>query len=332
MEELVSARIAPPPQAKGKYLKTAVFDSEGRPCASAATWRRDECLTIPPSQPPTAMARLTGRWLWGGVLFHHFGHFQVESLARLWALSDAEPLDGIIFVERQKKGRLLPFEQEYLKLLQCDLPVKLCAEPTEVERLVVAGQGFGLGGISKATDRFKNFIATRFAKDIAPNGSDKLFISRSKQPLEKGGFVGEAILDTRMAAAGYEVFWPEEHSLSAQIARYKAARQIVSFDGSALHLLAMLGNPNQKVAIIQRRSRISSRGLRTHIESFTGKEPVLINAFYTETEPLFGNKRLISDLDLEKLGTALKSKGLIDTTLPWGPLYENELAQIETEE
>lgn len=330
--QLKPALIAPPESSRGLILRTAVFDENGRPEPYAATWRRDVPITEVPDSPPRAGQRLDGQWLWGGVLYHQFGHFQVESIARLWALRRfRDEIMGILFVARDGNTQVLDYEKRYLELLGCDAPIRVCQVPTEVESLIVPGQGFGLGSIAGGTRVFRRFISEDFAKDIAPEGAPDLFISRSRQPLEKGGFIGEEVLDARMREAGYDVFWPEAHDLDTQIARYKAARRVVALDGSALHLLAMVARKTQKIALVLRRERIASRSLRRHLMRFSGVAPVTINALRGETEPVLGKKRSIDELDLAHVGRVLKRRGFLRKSHEWGPLQLEELARVSAD-
>ena len=326
--EFAHVRIVPPQDIDGRIITTAVFDADGQDVPSAATWRRDERITHPPAYPEFAEATLAGKWLWGGVLYHHFGHFQLQSIARLWAMTRyRDEIEGIVFVTRAQLA-LQDFEREYLRLLVGDVPVKVVSDTTDVEALVIPGQGFGLGEIAQGTRIFRRYIAANFAKDIAPEGPDDLFISRAFQPLEKGGFVGEELLDARMEEAGYSVFWPEKHSLHEQIARYKAAKRIVALDGSALHLFAMVGTKAQSVAMILRRERVASRSLRRHLASFTKAKPLVINALSDAAEVTVGKKRDVSELDFEVIGRLLKRHGFIKRSEDWGPLTEAELSLI----
>lgn len=323
---LSHALVVPPAKARKRVLNTGVFDSEGAFCHHAALWRRDECITLPP-KPAAAKQKLKGTWLWGGMLYHHFGHFQVESTARLWAIKRfASEIEGIVFTPRDVKAgaELAPYQVEYFRHLIGDVPIKILTKPTEVEELVVPGQGFGMGRIAGGTRVFRRFIDSQFAKDVPSEGSKKLFISRSKQGLDKGGFVGEAVLDARMEAAGYSVFWPEEHSVTEQIAHYKAASHVVALDGSALHLFAMVGKKSQAVALILRREKIASRSLRRHLHRFMAREPLVIKALQDGDLVQDSKKRLISELDFDAIGRALKRGGFVARKHPWGPLEEGE--------
>ncbi len=324
---LQNALVVPPVKAGALVLETGVFDSDGAYCDHAAMWRRDVVITEAP-KPVKPKQVLAGKWLWGGVLYHHFGHFQVESIARLWAVKRfRDEIDGIIFVPRDVKAgaTLLEFETEYLQLMVGDVAIKLVADPSAVEELVVPGQGFGLGKIAAGTRVFRRFVDQQFSQGIVADGPEKLFISRSKQGLQKGGFVGEDVLDARMKAAGYDVFFPEDHSIAEQIARYKAASHVVALDGSALHLFAMVAKKRQAVAMILRRERVASRSLRRHLHRFMARKPLAINALRGADGVAFGKKRMIDELDFEVIGKLLKRHGFVDKSHPWQALCAEEI-------
>jgi hypothetical protein len=310
-----------------------VFAADGSFIKRGVVWRRGRPINTPPERPLDPVGRLAGSWLWGGILYGHFGHFLVESTARLWALPQLRGVvDGVVFAARNPNDPpdLSSFQSEVLRLMIGDTPVRLTADPLAVDRLEVPGQGFGLGVISTGTDEFRSFIETDFARDIAPDGPPDLFISRSGLRMRQGGFVGESILDARMEAAGYDVFHPEQHDIATQIARYKAARRVVAIDGSALHLYAMVARAPQRAAVILRRRSGLARGLLLHLRSFTGAKPLVIDSFSGEHKAL-GGKGLITDLDLTGVGAALHAGGFIDPPAPWGPLspVENDLFEVE---
>lgn len=320
-----------PPENGGFIQECGVLDAHGAYCPRAAMWRRDKEITLPPRRKGPVAQELSGRWLWGGVLYNHFGHFQVESAARLWALPERrDGLSGVVFAAKDPRETpgLRGWQAEYLRLLIGEVPVKVVRDITRAEQLDVPGQGFGLGEIAFGTRVFRRFIDTHFAVDVAPNGPAKLFISRSKQGSSQGGFVGEDILDDRMARAGYQVFHPEMHDIETQVAHYKAARQVVALDGSALHLYAMVARGEQRAAVILRRSRGASRSLRRHMERFGGAEPLVIDAL-KRGRRVHGKKGLISDLDIGLIGAELAAGGFLGRK--WGPLNSEEEAWIAQE-
>ena len=161
----------------------------GQAVPHAATWRNGRLLTPPPARPQQA-ERLPGRWLWGGVLWRYFPHFVTESVTRLWALEhiDQAGFDGILFTPKNPGVTDPPpgFQREFLTLMGCDLPIREARVPCVPDELFVPGQGFGLGEISRGTDRFIETMALRFAQDVAPDGPSRLYISRSRLGAGRG--------------------------------------------------------------------------------------------------------------------------------------------------
>ena len=82
--ELQNARIYPP-EISHLRQPAGVAHANGDYCPEGALWRGWHPITTEP-ETPTPTAELKGRWLWGGMLWVHFGHFLAESTNRLWAL------------------------------------------------------------------------------------------------------------------------------------------------------------------------------------------------------------------------------------------------------
>ena len=333
MQSVADACVVPP-KISALVQPAGVLYSDGSYCPEAALWRKFRPITIAPERPGKVRRSLQGRWLWGGVLWAHFGHFLVESSSRLWALSRVEDdIRGILFIpKRPKVGDVVRgYQREYLSLFGSDLPIHVATRPTQVEELVVPGQGFGLGKITRGTGKFRQAVHSRFACDVVAEGAEKLYISRSKLGLGKGGLLGEERLETLLEAEGYEIFHPQEHSLTVQVARYKAARKVIAADGSALHLFAMVGRADQEVAMILRRSSGANNLLAQHVESFCERAPVVIGGLRAEWVPQAKQKssRLsFGELDHQVIGDTLARLGFISQTTGWTTLTEAERNQI----
>lgn len=331
---VVSGAVVVPHEMAGHDLYCGVFTGEGRYVPRAATWQRDELITLAPDFVSDPVDALEGEWLWGGVLYGHFGHFLVETASRLWAVPRLrEHLRGVVFVEKYSSERsgLPAYKAEYFQLLVGDLPMCILRVPTRVETLHVPGQGFGLGRISKGTRVFRRFVAEHFASDVEPEGPENLFITRSQLALDREGFVGEAIFDDRMERAGYEVFCPEKHDLRTQVSRYRAARRIVGMDGSAFHLFGLVAKADQNVGVILRRQKGRSRAMRWQIESFAGRSPHVIDTLKKNRDWVMGKKAMIQDFDMERAGAQMKAAGLIPPDADWGPLTPEEEAVVAEE-
>lgn len=265
-------------------------------------------------QPP---ANLAGTWLWGGQLYWHFGHFLTESASRLWAFDAARlDIEGIIFLpKRFGTGlELLDWQQEYLSLAGITTDVHVASTPTVVERLLVPEQGFGTGELATGTETYRRFITKRFAANIAPDGPERLYLSRSRFGPRKGGILGETTLEAHLSAEGYEVFHPQEHSLTEQIARMKAAKRIVGPDGSAFHLAGLVARQDVRAAMIMRRNAMTAVHLLRQFEGLRDARLHAINAIRNDWTPNGAppDRLSFAELDFVALARSLRCAGLID--------------------
>jgi hypothetical protein len=317
-----------PPRTAGLRQKTGVIDAGGAACPEAATWRFDRRITLAPD-PAVPDGTLDGRWLWAGSLYAHFGHFLVESLSRLWALEalSGRPPDGILYVPKRPRQppALARFQAEVFAALGVGVPVRVACAPVRVGELVVPGQGFGLGRISRGTPEMRHAMRRRFGAGIAPEGPERLYVSRSRTGAA-GGIAGETALEALLAEEGYEIFHPQEHAIATQIARYKAARRVIISDGSAGHLFAHVGRADQRVAYLVRRSHWTE-GPTTHIASFCGTPPLVPRTVLREwvAEDAKQHRGVAFALhDFAALQACLREAGFVGSGAAWPGLSEAE--------
>jgi hypothetical protein len=246
---------------KGVFAQVCgVFGPDLEPVPLAETVAHVGTVSLPVSCPdPASLPTRTGRWLFGGIGFLHFGHALIFSAARLWALDHlAEPPDGILFFDRGTGGETRSGTgrnlQAILALLGIDLPVVTLGQDERVERLILPEQGISTSAaLFPGTDRQRAFLRRRLGPAPGPLPTANVFVSRVKLGHAKTGLMFEDRVETLMAAAGYRVFHPERASLAEQLALYHSAARIVGVDGSALHLAAFAAPPSARVALLARR-------------------------------------------------------------------------------
>ena len=319
----LSNALIVPPVVSELVQPCGVLDSNGEFCPYSATWRGRKQMMTAPDMPKDKPKELSGRHLFAGQLWAHFGHFIAESTSRLWALDSIKKnIDSILFIPK-RPGRTLEvkgYQREFFDLLGIDIPIHVIDEPTRVEKLMVPGQGFGLGEIAGGTLEFRRFFSNNFATDVKPGNPENLYLSRSGLGGLEGGIVLEDHLEQNLVAQGYQIYHPQDHSLTDQIARYRGARKIIGLDGSAFHLFAFVGQPDQKVAVILRRNSNVFHNLRNHIESFSGISPTVLNLVQADWIPSHKNRpgRLsFGQLDFDALGQNLWDAGFIDGLEKW---------------
>lgn len=321
--EVLGSPLIVPPRDRSFVQRAGLLRADGSHAGQGALWRKGRLLTEAPDAPDGPVTDLAGSWLWGGVFWRHFGHFIVESTGRLWGLTVLpEPIRGVVFIPKSPKegDEIKGFHADFFAM--CGLKphhLHIATTATRPERLYVPGQGFGLGDIAAGTDRCQQFFQTRFAKDIAPDGPERLYISRSRLAEGKGKLLCEDRLEAHLAAEGYEVFHPQEHDLPTQIARYKAARQVVATEGSALHLFAMVGRPEQSLAMIVRRMAQATEYIISHLRGFARIEPLVIDSLRDRWRPSDrdATRHQLSELDFPAAQAALRAGGFISDGLRW---------------
>lgn len=347
----VPGAVVVPPVTSALVQACGVLDARRQFCAASATWRGLRATMVAPQAAPEPVARLAGRHLWCGQLWSHFGHFLCESLSRLWALDALgdDPPDSLVFVPKRPVtggapdpvpggAALMRFQRDCLDLLGITIPVTLIDRPTEVEELITPGQGFGLGAISTGTPEFRAFIGARFGREVAPEGPERLYLSRSALGGREGGALLEDRLEANLARAGYEICHPQHHSLADQVARYRAARAVVGLDGSAFHLFAFAAQPGQagrparRAAIILRRNSKVYQPLAAHVGAFTGVAPAILSALSADWVPE-GRGRAgrysFGQLNFPALAAGLRDAGFINGSDDWHwPRWREQKAAI----
>jgi hypothetical protein len=209
-----------------------------------------------------------GRWLYGGSLHHHFGHFLTESLGRLWAM---EPLrdwaDGIVWtLASPRPGNAARFASLTLERSYIQATLRLLGlggkklhvviRPTIFEQLAVPSVLMlnASPDVAAGHPVFRQFVR-RMAGPAGQDGPATLpglYVSRASLA-PPARFAAEDALERAFLRAGWQVLRPEERSLADQIALYRAAKSLVFAEGSALHLYAYVARPEQRVGILLRR-------------------------------------------------------------------------------
>ena len=324
-QEIVTLQdaVVVPPAASALTQECGVVDRAGRFCPFSATWRGSRALIVAPQEPAEPVVSLSGRHLYGGQLWYHFGHFLVETISRLWALDEiGDKLESIVFIPKRpaKSHALKSYQREFFELLGIDLPVRILDAPTRVEKLVVPGQGFGLGDIAAGTDKFRAYMAGSFAPGIQADGPERLYLSRSRLGGQEGGIVLEDALESNLEASGYTVYHPQTETIDQQIARYRAAQSVVGPDGSAFHLFGFVAKPAQRAAVVLRRNSNVFLGLDRQIRHFAGIEPVLVDAVVSDWIPDHKSRPgrySFGQLDFGRARDVLARNGFIDPDAPW---------------
>ena len=332
---LAGALVVPPlTEARLREQPSGVLDAAGARVANSISWTdSNRPVNATPAIPEgTEIADLPGHHLFGGIYYGHFGHFIVESLARIWALDRVEqPLDGIIFTPKAAgiNPQAAVHYKEMLAAFGVTVPVLIADRVTRVERLSVPRQGFGMYDLIGGSAAFRDYVNRHAGKNVPAQGAEKIYVSRSKLGPQRGSLLGEYKIEEYLAAEGYEIFHPQLASQNEQIARYKAARMIVGTDCSPLHLLGYVGDAGQKAAILTRRSMEIGAFLVRQLRLFKGMQAVEVNALVNDWMPQPGSRPSRSswgEVDFPRMHAQLLAAGMIANPTPWPNLTPAERA------
>ena len=309
-----------PERDSDEKLASGVLRADGSYCTLSQGWiRARRPMPAPSLQPGEQIKPLAGTHLFGGNFRGHFGHFLVESTARLWAL-DHLPVqpDSILYLPY--RGEVGPIEKvmeghdRFYRLLGVDMPVRTYGSPLRVERLFVPELGFGWAERYAGSPAYRAFMQGRLRAAVAPNGGKKLYISRARLAAQRGGILGETVIEENLARAGYEIFHPEKHPIDVQIAHYRAAEKIVALDGSALHLAAYVTDPGTRVAMVLRRSKALAGDYQLQFRAFCDVALDVIDVVRTDWVSGGSSRvdfRSVGEVDFAALFQSLAAKGYV---------------------
>ena len=341
---LENAIVVPPgPDGRSKWQPSGVLTSGGEFVENSISWSSTTApINAAPKMPAAdTVIPLAGTHMFGGISYGHFGHFITESMTRVWALDELKgKLDGLIFTPKiQMKDNHRPFEvyDDLVRGMGIDLPITSAKEPMQVERLYVPKQGFGLGDLMAGSRKYRDYIRKHAGKNVIADGDEKIYISRSKLPRDRGGLVGEWKLEAYLADEGYRIFHPQLETKRDQLAQYKKARQIIAVDCSPLHLVGYVGDSDQSVGILTRRSMTFGHQFVTQLSSFHGIGCHIIDAIVNDWLPVNTgrpSRSSFGEVSYADMYRQLKKAGMITGDTPWTDLTVEErnadLHRVET--
>lgn len=320
---------------RGFRRAAGMFDEDGTHIAESHCWRyADEPLTVIPDRDDSAAPHpvLKGRWLFAGLYYAHFGHFLVETTSRLYALAKHADVDGIFFYPKMQLTHEFKPYRQYLPVFQHlglgELRARLPQTPITIEEIAFPPPAFGIGEMSAGRPEYRTFMRDRLGRDTPAEGAEDLYITRSGLTSRRGRIVMEDHLEKLLEAEGYRIFHPQDASFAEQIAQYKAAKRIVSLDGSALHLAAMVVKPGTEIGIINRGPSANIDDYIRQFRAFARIDPTRIEAIKGCWHP--ANKRFVkrevqAHMDFPTAATQLADAGFIANPQVWSDPPEADL-------
>lgn len=195
---------------------------------------------------------IAGRSNYGGLLFNHFGHFLLETLARAWYIQSHS--DDVYFFKTEAAqpddvNELFTWQQELLAGLTGDINrIKIIHSGTVFEKFIVPKPGFV---IRKYCRRDQAAALQAVGGKILEQNKTE-FVSHEKVWLSRSGLgyglvYGEIELEKALRQEGFLIFHPERHSVAEQIHVVENASVIAGFTGSAFHIVLLAKNNGARI-------------------------------------------------------------------------------------
>ena len=224
----------------GDYVPDSGLDRSGG-LEIGAPIPRDLFPDVTDSEAPEA--------IYAGTFYHHFGHFLLESLARVW-YARQHPELPLVWAgsHRWESPGLRPWEREILDVLGLANPTMILNRPMRFRRLHVPDIGY------RYPDRFHPEHAAFLARydDTPQVPGERLWLSRGGVESDARD-VSAGPTERRLAAAGWTVVRPESLTIHEQLEHLSRAEVVAGEEGSAFHTLILLKDISKKRFEIFRR-------------------------------------------------------------------------------
>ncbi len=191
-----------------------------------------------PRHPIVSTARLAGKYFLADYMhLHHYGHFLVDVVPRLWGYLWCRDFLGMAELKLLLHPSMPAYVQPMLQGLGiAEDRVETIAAPVIVEELFVATKSFQIQGY---TTPLAAGLFTRIRDALAPVMAAtprRLYISRSR--IAQRVLTDEALIEALFVARGFTVIHPQELSIVEQLGLIANAELIAGPSGSNLFNLA----------------------------------------------------------------------------------------------
>lgn len=289
-----------------------------------STWITKPALGVP---PPKETPQLLGPALFAGSTDKQFGFALLNGLGRLPWLDDLPPMTTLVYAG--KVGVSLHDYSQLPRILRAFgvlNPVVVIEDNLRMSEVYTARELFGESLEGRALPGFYDWIDRQVPSLAAPDPDDRIYVTRSAMGPKAGRYVCEDHLEKLLIAEGYRIYAPEAQPLADQIATFQRAGRLIFAEGSAVHLFALLRQPGQISAVIQRRPSLPEI-MQNQMADRAGTPTVAIN---TVTDlwwrPDRAEHKGLSVLDFDLMRDQLVAAGLI-TGRGWAAPSQSALDQ-----
>ena len=238
----------------------------GHEVIGASLLARSYGQIVKPAAIREPTARIEEPCIFGGYAFQHFGHFLLETLARVWAIKK-HPNRPVIWFGMHNLRAFRPWQLDVFRALGIHNQHHIILEPTALGSVLVPDPGFMPQQFFHPEHR--DALAVIPWKDQGR----KLWLSRSKLGDIKPMVENEAEIEPDLIADGWDIVHLETLAFREQLELLASASQVAGCIGSAFHNLMFIQGFGGRVDMFMTRKRLNPNfitiaetiGLRQHI-------------------------------------------------------------------
>ncbi len=190
---------------------------------------------------------LPGKSLYLGICHYHFGHFLVQTLSRLWFLHESEITQFDHIVLLPLNDHIPAFVYELFDILGVADRIISVNRLVQLEFVYLPAPALEYPSlVYQAINRVQHLFISRNKINYSKQA---LFLSRTQlTPGHHRVIIGEHRLEQCLREEGFQIFYPEQHSIEEQIHTLAIHKTIIGFAGSALHTLILAGGQKNIIA------------------------------------------------------------------------------------
>jgi hypothetical protein len=223
-------------------------------------------LSLNPADLANAIGRQQGgeRYIYGGMMKLHYGHYITDTLSRLWQFASERPKpeDRIVFQSYCGAGAWFkrPFIRDTLSALGISQSNALVwHRPASVPNFILPQRSFVE---QHSVYRAFGELCSRIGRSVlgaAPivRNHVPVYLSKAALKIGVGQIKNEAIIEAILSAEGVEIVYPEKLEFVDQVRLFSERSQIFGCVGSALHT-SVFAQPGGKITIVCPTSRPNS--------------------------------------------------------------------------
>lgn len=233
--------------ADGDRLKRTGIIADGQVVRESLSARNGRMRPVTDPAGTVAAADVTHAGetvIFGGHATPSYGHFLLEGLARLW-ITRTMPEAPVAWIGMHP---FASWHRQLLALLGIDAPQIYVERPLRFANVILPQAGYRIADFF--ADEHRDFLG-RVEPSAIVKGR-RAWLSRAHLALHQGRVSDEPDIERTLAAAGWEIYHPQEHPIRDQLAYLSSCEVLSGFEGSAFHTLILLREVRSRLIIFQR--------------------------------------------------------------------------------